>query len=161
MKLTWRSTLAYETSEILLYLQTDKLAYWCHACWQKTQGCWIKDKGIIYNNNNSSIIIFVQVRGHQFSQGDTKTRDACIPTGAFDRRGTTRLGNPNLFNSLTSVLEKDIIFIVLDSKQACPFLWIDKYLSLSRLLKRYIRTKAVSAYCQTSKNARGLWIIVI
>ena len=58
-----------------------------------------------------------------FSLGDTKkTGNACTPAGVFDRRGTTHLGHPNLFNGLTFVPEKDISFIVLDSKQACLFL---------------------------------------
>lgn len=54
---------------------------------------------IIYSNNNSSIIIFVQAVGHQFSQGDAKTRGACLPAGVFHKRGTSSLGNPNLFFS--------------------------------------------------------------
>lgn len=127
---------------MLLYLRANKLA--CHTVMdagKKTQGCCVRDKGMCYFTVTTK-----QDYHHLFSSHRVTQRIPRVPArsgwaekGVFDERGTTSLGNPNLFNGPTFAVEKIIIFTVLDTKEIWHFLRRDTYICLSRSLAIHSR----------------------
>lgn len=122
-----------EGSEILPYLQANKLSCQCYGCWQKIHNSWARDKDCITHNSISD-------QTPHFTQDDKNRAAQWLQTQCV------RLQEKN------PEFRKHKSFIMV-STQACPLPW-KKTLSLSSKLfttqtslKKIIQNKGSHCLC--------------